>query len=210
MQEYIPGDTECGWMCNGYFGKASECHGLFTANKIRQVSSTGLCSLAVCLPNPTVIEQTRRLMQGVGYQGACGVGYRYDSRDGQYKIHDVNPRISGVLRLFRASNGMDVARMCYLDLTGQPVPPSTVPAGRKWMLEEDFFSALAEKRAGKLTYKQWLDSLRGVRESHWFALDDPAPGIAWFRANVLPRVISRLQRLSRGRPKRVSPATSSF
>jgi D-aspartate ligase len=198
LQEYIPGDTECGWMCNAYFGQDSKCHGIFTAKKLRQVSSTGISSLAVCLPNPTVQEQTLRLMQSAGYQGACGVGYRYDARDGQYKIHDVNPRVSGVLRLFRASNGMDVARMCYLDLTGQPIPPSTVPDGRKWMLEDDVFSALAAARAGRLTFKQWLRSLRGVKETHWFALDDPAPGLAWFMENVLPRAASLIRRVRRG------------
>jgi predicted ATP-grasp superfamily ATP-dependent carboligase len=195
LQEYIPGDTLSGWMCNAYFGRGSHCHAIFTANKLRQVNETGISSLAVVQPNEVVMDQTRRLMQGVGYQGPCGVGYRYDARDGTYKIHDVNPRISGVLRLFGCSNGMDVARMCYLDLTGQPIPPSTVPAGRKWMLEEDFLTAFAAARAGKLTFKQWLKSIWGVKETHWFAFDDPAPAAAWFASNVWPVVLSGLRKL---------------
>jgi predicted ATP-grasp superfamily ATP-dependent carboligase len=195
LQEYIPGETQSGWMCNGYFGRESQCHAIFTANKIRQVNATGICSIAVVLPNPEVMEQTQRLMQGVGYQGACGVGYRYDVRDGKYKIHDINPRVSGVLRLFCASNGMDVARICYLDLTGQPIPPSTVPAGRKWMLEDDIFSAIQAARAGKLTFVGWLKSLWGVKETHWFAFDDPAPGAAWFAGTVWPVIVSSLRKL---------------
>ena len=30
-------------------------------------------------------------------------------------------------------------------------------------------------RNRKLTVRQWLSSIRGVRELHWFAADDPMP-----------------------------------
>ena len=41
------------------------------------------------------------------------------------------------------------------------------------MLEDDFPTALGAIRDGSLTVTQWLKSIRGVRESHWFAPDDP-------------------------------------
>ena len=58
-------------------------------------------------------------MKAIGYQGILDIGYRYDRRDGQYKVLDVNPRIGCTFRLFAATNGMDVARALYLDMTGQ-------------------------------------------------------------------------------------------
>jgi len=179
LQEYIPGDAQSVWMCNAYFSRNSECTAIFTGKKLRQVSSTGIASLGICLPNETVAQQTRTLMQAVGYEGPVDIGYRYDRRDGLYKLLDVNPRVGGVFRLFRATNGMDVVQMCYLDLTGQPIPLSLPSVGRKWMLEDDFFSALTAARSGTLTFKQWLHSLKGIRETHWFAFDDPAPGAIW-------------------------------
>ncbi len=100
LQEYIPGDAESVWMCNGYFGDEPGHAVVFTGKKLRQVSSTGIASLAVCLPNDTVAVQTTSLMEGVGYRGCVGIGYRYDSRDGLYKLLDVNARVSGVFRLF--------------------------------------------------------------------------------------------------------------
>lgn len=184
LQEYIPGTAESVWMCNAYFGDRSECKAIFPGKKLRQVSSTGIASLAVCVPNATVVEQTRRFMQSVGYRGCVGIGWRYDARDGQYKVLDVNARVSGVFRLFRPTNGMDVVRICYLDLTGQPVPQTQLAAGRKWMLEQDVESALAEVRAGRLSILGWIRSLIGVRETHWFAFDDPAPFIAWLRPRL--------------------------
>jgi D-aspartate ligase len=183
LQEYIPGDARDVWMCNAYFTRDSECLAIYTGRKLRQVNETGVASLAVCEANAEVEALTRRFMQDVGYAGAVGIGYRYDARDGQYKVLDVNPRVSGVFRLFRASNGLDVVRACYLDLTAQAVPPSALSPGRKWMLEDDFFAA----RGAKLGLLQWLRSIRGVRELQWFAPDDPVPGFAWVWRQISSR-----------------------
>jgi predicted ATP-grasp superfamily ATP-dependent carboligase len=82
--------------------------------------------------------------------------------------------------------------VCYLDLTQQPVPACTPAIGRKWMLEDDIFAAVRSAREGQLTFKQWLQSVRGIRETHWFAPDDPAPGFVWLWKALWPRVVSRL------------------
>ena len=161
-------------MCNGYFGADDDVAVVFTGKKLRQVSSAGIASLAVCLPNETVATQTVRFMRGVGYRGCVGIGYRYDARDGQYKVLDVNARVSGVFRLFAGTNDMDVVRLCYLDLTGQPLPPTALQPGRKWLLENDFVAAFRGIRDRSLSVRRWLASLVGVREWHWLALDDPA------------------------------------
>src|SRR5439155_18831018 len=36
LQEYIPGDADTVWMCNGYFGLRSEQTVIFTGKKLRQ------------------------------------------------------------------------------------------------------------------------------------------------------------------------------
>ena len=183
LQEYVPGGVDSVWMCNGYFG-FGETALVFTGKKLRQVSAAGVASLAVCVPNETVAAQTRRLMEGVGYRGCCGVGWRYDERDGKYKLLDVNARVSGVFRLFAGTNDLDVVRACYLDMTGQRVPPTALQPGRKWMLEDDLAAAAAAIRDRRLTTREWLRSLRGVEELHWMAADDPLPGLVWSRGRV--------------------------
>lgn len=188
VQEYIPGDAESVWMCNAYFDRESRCKAIFSGKKLRQVSATGIASLAVVATNETVESQTKSLLQGLGYHGCVGVGYRYDARDGQYKLLDVNARISGVFRLFRATNGMDVVRACYLDLTGEAVPSSEASVGRKWLLEEDVLGALSAIRHGEMTVGQWLQSLRGVQETQWFSPDDPLPLAAWIGITALPTI----------------------
>jgi predicted ATP-grasp superfamily ATP-dependent carboligase len=123
-------------------------------------------------------------MAAIGYRGILDIGYRYDRRDGQYKVLDVNPRIGCTFRLFAATNGMDVARALYLNLTGQPVASSQAAEGRKWIVEDfDLFSALRCWHDHTLTLKDWVSSLRGVEEAACFALDDPLPFLAMSAAD---------------------------
>ena len=127
LQEYIPGGDDAGWLFNGYFDADSECLFGLTARKIRQTPAyAGTTSLGVCFPNATVDELTRRWMKALGYSGMLDLDYRYDARDGQYKILDVNPRIGSTFRLFVGRHGLDVARAHYLDMTGQPVPSDEI------------------------------------------------------------------------------------
>src|SRR5207245_2272564 len=102
-------------------------------------------------------------MWALGYQGVLDVGYRYDARDGLYKLLDPNPRVGATFRLFLDAQGLDVVRVLYCDLTRQPVWPTRVREGRKWLVEDrGLESSLAQIRAGALTPRRWLRSFPGV------------------------------------------------
>jgi len=186
LQEYIPGGDDTIWMFNGYFNENSDCLVGFTGKKIRQFPVyTGATSLGVCLPNETVAKTTKEFMKTVGYRGILDIGYRYDARDGLYKVLDVNPRLGGTFRLFVGENGLDVVRALYLDLTGQPVPETVAPSGRKWIVEDsDLVSCVRYYRDGKLTFRQWVKSLRGIREGAFWAFDDPRPFLRLFAKDL--------------------------
>lgn len=180
VQEYIPGGEDSVWMFNGYFNSRSECLFEATGRKIRQTPPyTGMTSLGICLRNNIVAETTKRFMSAIGYKGILDIGYRFDKRDGKYKVLDVNPRIGCTFRLFVDDNGMDVARAQYLDLTGQNVPTSHIIEGRKWLVEDaDFFSSMQYHRDKNLTIRQWAKSFQGVKETAWFSSDDLFPFLA--------------------------------
>ena len=196
LQEYVPGTPETVWMFNGYFDGESECRVGFTGKKIRQSPPyTGATTLGVCLSNETVRETTVRFMKAIGYRGILDIGYRYDARDGRYKLLDVNPRIGGTFRLFVGADGSDVLRALYLDLTGQDVPSTKLSEGRRWIVEPlDVASSLVYLRRGDITLREWARSLRGVSEAAWFAADDPAPFLALWPWLLLDRVLGRIAR----------------
>ena len=205
LQEYIPGGPESIWMYNGYFNAHSESLVHFTGRKLRQHPPyTGMTTLGVCASNEVVEATTKHFMKAIGYRGIVDMGYRYDARDGQYKLLDVNPRIGATFRLFVGTNGIDVARALYLDLTGQQVEMAGAREGRKWLVEShDTISSLRYLRDGRLTLTSWLRSFRGVDERAWFARDDPLPfavmGLRFLARG--PRKLSQaLGRRGRGRP----------
>src|SRR5262249_37475760 len=176
----------------------------------------------------TVEKTTIEFMKAIGYRGILDIGYRYDRRDGQYKVLDVNPRIGCTFRLFTTTNGMDVVRAQYMDMTGQPGVPADASGGRKWVVEDfDLLSAIRLWRDGSLKLKDWLRSFSGVDEAACFALDDPLPfllmGLAdccewyrWLRCRMATRRPTRpkdIEGLSgssiRCRDSRLNPSPSS-
>jgi predicted ATP-grasp superfamily ATP-dependent carboligase len=191
LQEYIPGTPESIWMLNGYFDASSECLLAFTGQKIRQAPPyTGATTLGVCRANAVVEETTRRFMKALGYRGILDIGYRYDARDGEYKLLDVNPRIGSSFRLFAGADGTDVLHALYADLTGGVVPPTAAVEGRRWIVEPlDLRSSMSYIRRGDLTVLGWLRSLRGIDETAWWARDDPRPLLVQLDSLVLSRAL---------------------
>src|SRR5439155_11729905 len=114
LQEHIPGGDDAVWMFNGVFNEWSECVAAFTGRKLRQHPVYGgTTSLGVCERNERVERLTIDFMWALGYQGVLDVGYRYDARDGQYKLLDPNPRVGSTFRLFVDEQGLDVVRVPY-------------------------------------------------------------------------------------------------
>jgi len=203
LQEYIPARPGADWMFNGYFNVDSNCLVGFTGQKIRQTPVyTGMTSLGICRSNLIVIKRTVDWMKQIGYKGILDIGYRYDHRDGEYTVLDVNPRIGATFRLFVGREGIDVARALYLDMTGQSVPVSTCSEGRKWMVELDFKSCFDYSRDGSLTFAEWRESLRGVEEFGYFRRDDLRPFTRFLLAGVRRVMRDRKEKQS----STVSPA----
>jgi D-aspartate ligase len=198
LQEYIPGGVGSSWMFNGYFDAMSDCLVAFTGQKLRQLPpATGSATLGVCVANEAVEIGTKEFLKRLNYRGIVDLGYRYDERDGVYKLYDVNPRIGATFRLFVGANGVDVSHALYLDLTGQPVPDTTLVPGRKWVVEiSDVISSYQGRRERNLSFRGWLQSFRGVKETAWFAGDDPFP-FALVVLQTFTKAVSRIVRKMR-------------
>jgi D-aspartate ligase len=215
LQEYIPGGDDSVWMLNGYFDEHSECLFSMTAKKIHQTPVyTGMTALGICLPNPAIESATKTLVRAVGYKGILDIGYRYDARDGQYKLLDVNPRLGATFRLFVGHNGMDVTRAEYLHFTGQRVPVSNMSTGRKWILEDaDLVSCIQYYRDGVLTLQDWLRSYRGITECAWYATDDIVPFLRTcvsFFIRPFRKLFRMTRALFRSASQRVMPNASAI
>ena len=177
FQEYIPGGDDQIFIFNGYFNGNSDCLAAFTGYKVRQFPiHVGSASLGECRWNKKVSEITVNFMKAVGYKGILDIGYRFDARDSQYKVLDINPRIGQAFRLFLSENKMDVVRALYLDMTGQEMYSIAPREGRRWIIEDsDIISSYHYYIEGSLSLGQWLRSFKRLEEGAWFSLKDPFP-----------------------------------
>ena len=179
FQEYIPSASGEDWIFHGYSNPSTGCLLAFTGRKLRSYPPfAGPTALGLSAPNEVLAEQTIRLLNAIGYAGIMDLDYRFDRRDGQYKLLDFNPRVGANFRMSENAVGVDVVRALHLDLTGRPVPQAPPINGRRFIVEShDWFASLSYVWHGELTPAEWLHSFQGPRELAWFCADDPAPAL---------------------------------
>ena len=177
VQEYIPGWDDQIYIFNGYFDENSECLAGFTGRKIRQYPiHVGCASLGEAIWNEEVASTTIRFMKSINYKGILDIGYRFDPRDGLYKVLDINPRVGQAFRLFIGEDGTDVVQVMYRDLTGQAVHIPRQRLERRWVIEDyDLESSWDYWKEGTLQVREWMRSYRKVEEGAWFHWKDPRP-----------------------------------
>jgi predicted ATP-grasp superfamily ATP-dependent carboligase len=185
IQEYIPGKDD--WFFDGYCNGASDCLAGFTAMKLRSFPThAGAATVSRSITNNVLLNRTETLLKAISYAGIMDIDYRFDKRDGQYKLLDFNPRIGAQFRVFVDDNGLDVARALYRDLTGQSVQRSRQVEGRVLVVEPDDLRACAKYFwQGELSARAWVRSFKGDKEFAWFRWDDPLPFVmAWVRLAI--------------------------
>ncbi len=192
LQEQIPGRPGDDWFFHGYCDTSSVCQVAFTGVKDRSYPAhAGLTSLGHAARNNSLREDITRLLGRLSYRGIVDLDLRRDPRSGEYRLLDFNPRLGAQFRLFRDPSGLDVVRAAYLDLTGQAVAAGEQVEGRRFLVENyDPIGALGYWRSGELGLRSWLNSLRGVDETAWFARDDLMP-FGLMCARMTWRAVSR-------------------
>ena len=188
LQEYIPREDAQDWIVHLYCDANSTCLVAFTGTKVRSwPPHAGATACAYTARNPHLTQLTERFCKQIGYQGIADLDWRFDRRDGQYKLTDFNPRVGNQFRLFETASDIDVVRALYLDLTGRAVPTGQDVKRRKIIVEHaDWPARLVYRRSGYTP--ETKRQLRAATELAWFAPDDPAP---FFR--MLPSLLSLLR-----------------
>lgn len=126
---------------------------------------------------PEVIEPAQRLLAAVRFTGLAEVEFKRDHRDGRFKVLDINPRVWGWHTLSRRA-GVDFPYLLWLLANGEPVPQLRGRAGERWVhLSADLRVAIEEIIRGRLSWRDYLRSIRGPLESALFSWDDPLPAM---------------------------------
>ncbi|MDH6588684.1 D-aspartate ligase [Streptomyces sp. SAI-133] len=205
VQEYIPLERAEEWFTHLYVDAGGIPRLVFTGRKLRSwPPGTGLTTRARARANTVLATLAAELCRALGYRGIADLDWRFDRRDGLYKLVDFNPRFGQQFRLFSTAGGMDVVRAMYLDLTDRHVPDGTQIDDRGFIVGNlDAVSATVtawrERRLPTALPRRDL-------ERAWLSGDDPLPAVAEsvrFSATVARRLtkpVRTLRRPDKGAP----------
>jgi predicted ATP-grasp superfamily ATP-dependent carboligase len=205
-QDYLPREDAEDWIFHTYCNEDSVSLAPFTGVKLRSwPPHAGVTSYARIVRNDELEALSVRLCRDIGYRGVADLDWRFDRRDGQYKLVDFNPRMGAQFKMFETEAGVDVLRAMHLDLTGRAVPYARPLLGKGIRVENlDVPSSIAYRRGHSNAPAGAADGRRPERA--WLAADDPLPFLA-MAVRFLAPVFGRLTRAIRPRrqPRAATP-----
>ena len=95
VQEFIPGDDSYMRVLNAYVGKDGKVKLMCLGNPIlEEHSPEGIGSYAAIVTtyDEKIMDQVRHFLEDIGYIGFANFDMKYDVRDGEYKLFEINLR----------------------------------------------------------------------------------------------------------------------
>lgn len=188
LQEYIPGPPTNHYFIDGFVDRTGRVCASFVRQRIRMYppdfgNSTFLVSSPIDKAAAAAADLSR-LFSAVNYRGIYSAEFKYDERDGQYKLLEVNIRPWWYI-WFADLCGVPVAAMAYRDALGLEVKPvETYKVGRKFVYPlYDLHAGWELHRRGELAIiswaKSWLGAMRPV--ACW---RDPLPALTCLAGEI--------------------------
>lgn len=185
LTEMVVGSDECVSYYT-YVDENGEFLFDFTKRKPRQYPTKwGLGSYHITSRDPAVVELGRQFFTSIGLRGVGNVEFKRDERDGQLKLIESNPRLTGANELVRAA-GIDIARLAYARAVGAPLPAVDSYATNRvmWLPVDDMRAFREYRERGEWTTAAWTRSLLHRHTTTLFDWSDPAPAIRNWRARA--------------------------
>ena len=178
VQELIPGggETQLSYAALWHRGKpVAE----ITARRTRQypIDFSYTSTFVEVVANDKVRAAATALLTTIAFEGLVEVEFKYDARDQQYKVLDVNPRAWSWLALCEPA-GLDLAVMMSCVAAGVAVTAAKAAPGHAWMHAARDVVATAQLMAReRIGFADFFGSLRQKLVFASFAWDDPLPGV---------------------------------
>ncbi len=178
VQDLIPGDGRQQFAYCAFF-KEGHAIGSMVAQRSRQhPSEFGRASTFVeTIDLPLLETLSERFLQAIDYYGLVELEYKFDPRDGQYKLLDVNARTWGYHSLGSRA-GVDFPYLLFADQLGEAVPSCRARAGVKWVrLVTDLPTGILEMLGGRLHWRTYLQSIQSCDIEAVFSSEDLLPAL---------------------------------
>ena len=132
-----------------------------------------------------------RFFRGIHFTGLANIEFKRDSRDGQLKVIECNPRFTAAQELL-VESGLDTAILTYCRITKQHCPITGEYRDNTRLIEpiRDYFSYRQLKAMKEITFSQWLSSILHKSVISYFRWYDPLPAMALL-FSVISKAISK-------------------
>ncbi|KAA8817041.1 carboxylate--amine ligase [Bifidobacterium callitrichos] len=191
IQDFIPGDDSRMRVLNAYVDHHHRVRMMFLGHPLLEdPSPVAAGNYAAIIPdfNQQVFDRIKSFLETIGYEGVANFDMKYDERDGEYKLFEINLR-QGRSSYFVTLNGFNLAKYFVDDLVEDtPFDGNTVfGRGSKLWLEiprsiftdyvapgEDKDRGLAMMKSGDwgttLEYSKDMNPLRWLMIRHMFSI----------------------------------------
>lgn len=145
VQELVPGPESRIVMVAGHRRLDGELQEVVTARKLRQYPpGFGSASLVRTDTVEDVVNLTARLLEAAGYKGIFASEFKYDERDGCFKVLEINARPSLWFNITRHA-GARIVGSVFAEVTGTPLPPTDRVTGEvRWQYGlKDLYSRMS-------------------------------------------------------------------
>jgi len=179
VQELVPGDGRHQFAYCAFFKDGRAVASMAARRRRQHPPEFGRASTFVqTVDMPQLSAASEKFLRAMDYYGLVEVEYKRDPRDGTYKLLDVNARTWGYHTLGPMA-GLDFPYLLFKDQVGEQIPKQRdAKQGVRWVrLLTDIPTAAVEIRRGRLNWRAYLRSLRGVDVEAVFDRKDPLPGL---------------------------------
>ena len=183
LQEIIPGNETRLYTFGSYSDKNANALSVFTGRKLRQFPPDyGGCRFGESVYNKNLIQQGKQVLKAFHFQGISQIEFKLDTRDGLFKLIELNVR-GWTWDYLATATGSNFYLTAYHDILGKKIKHTvTTHTGYLWHnMTEDLLNCiwLYKKHnypGSRLSIIKWLQSFMGKkRVEAFFRWDDPFP-----------------------------------
>ena len=198
IQELIPGDGTAQYSYAAVWDRGAPIGSLVARRRRQYPVEFGFTSTFVeTVDAPEIEAAAARFLASLNYSGLVEIEFKYDARDGLYKILDVNARAWTWIALGAAA-GLDFPAIQWALAMGEDIAPLAVRNGVSWLyFPRDLVASIQEMAAGRLSPIGYLRTLQRPSASAVFAWDDPWPAVLDIPLSAVRVVTRRLSRRNR-------------
>jgi D-aspartate ligase len=179
VQEFIPGDGRQQFSYCAFFKDGKALASMVAQRRRQHPAVFGRAStFVVTVDNPLLESYGAAFLKAIDYYGLAEIEFKFDTRENQYKLHDVNLRTWGYHSVgYRA--GVDFPYLVFQDQLGGEGEPRRAVAGVKWLRSvTDFPASFLDITQGRLGIGEYFSSFSGPLTEAVMDWRDPLPAAA--------------------------------